>query len=222
MSTAKYGLKSLAVGQSNAHLSVNENSETLDAFTQLAIEDRDLAAPPGSPTIGHVYIVAASPTGGWSTFAENDLVRYASDSTWQKLTPVEGVTGWVKDEDLVVHFDGTNWFAPGSYSTSEHYTGTVWVDGKKIYRKVVDMGAMPNNTTKSVAHGLTAANISEIVSLTLMASNGPAGSVDAFPVPNNGLATSIGLYMGLTNVNVVTNSDQSAYSGQAILEYTKV
>ena len=49
------------------------------------------------------------------------------------------------------------------YSTTEVKTNKVWIDGRPIYRKVVDTGALPNSTTKTVAHGLT--NVREVVSI---------------------------------------------------------
>ena len=39
------------------------------------------------------------------------------------------------------------------YSTDETVIGT-WIDGKPIYRKVIDFGALPNANTKSVAHNI--------------------------------------------------------------------
>jgi hypothetical protein len=35
-----------------------------------------------------------------------------------------------------------------NYSTSEVATGETWIDGKPIYRKIIDCGALPNATTK--------------------------------------------------------------------------
>lgn len=40
-----------------------------------------------------------------------------------------------------------------TYSTSEQKIGT-WINGNPIYRKVIEVGNMPNNTTKNVAHGI--------------------------------------------------------------------
>jgi len=41
------------------------------------------------------------------------------------------------------------------YSETEFATNKQWIDGRKIYRKVINFGALPNATTKSVAHGIT-------------------------------------------------------------------
>lgn len=42
-----------------------------------------------------------------------------------------------------------------TYSTTEQLTGDVWIDGKPKYRKTINIGALPNNTTKTVAHYVT-------------------------------------------------------------------
>ncbi|MFQ6792922.1 MAG: hypothetical protein ACLRT4_09080 [Thomasclavelia sp.] len=46
------------------------------------------------------------------------------------------------------------------YSTSEQFTGMYWIDGKKIYCKTVNIGAL-NSTRKDVNHGVS--SINEIV-----------------------------------------------------------
>ena len=40
------------------------------------------------------------------------------------------------------------------YSTTETVTNAKWIDGKPIYRKVVNFGTLPNATVKAVAHGI--------------------------------------------------------------------
>ena len=50
------------------------------------------------------------------------------------------------------------------YSTEEQVVGT-WIDGKPIYRKVIDFGALPNSTLKQVPHGIS--DIDAIVSLIM-------------------------------------------------------
>ncbi len=65
-----------------------------------------LSAPPGSPADGQVHIVGASPTGAWSTFAQNDVVLWRS-GTWYRFAPF---LGWIKQVGTDVRrFDGTAW-----------------------------------------------------------------------------------------------------------------
>lgn len=48
-----------------------------------------------------------------------------------------------------------------NYSFDEQFTGKLWVDGKKIYQKTIDIGSLPDNVLKSVSHGIP--NIDYIV-----------------------------------------------------------
>ena len=43
------------------------------------------------------------------------------------------------------------------YSTDEQVIGT-WIDGKTLYQKTINFGALPNNTTKNVAHNISNAD----------------------------------------------------------------
>ena len=40
------------------------------------------------------------------------------------------------------------------YSQNEIDTGKIWIDGKKIYRKVVSCGILPNNKEKEIPHNI--------------------------------------------------------------------
>ena len=104
------------------------------------------------------------------------------------------------------------------YYTTEQNTGRTWVDGKTIYRKVVNLGSLTNATPKSVGHGIS--NISTITSLTGIATNGTF----FLPLPlarYNNFASQIGLFADTTNVVVEPGNDRTAFTGFAIVEYTK-
>ena len=73
-------------------------NSTIGVFT---ITDR-LSAPP-SHIVGARYIVTSSPSGAWSSFAENDIVD--DDGTnWFKRTPPTdcGWLAYVQDEDATI------------------------------------------------------------------------------------------------------------------------
>ena len=40
------------------------------------------------------------------------------------------------------------------YSQNEIDTGKIWIDGKKIYRKVINCGALPDNKEKNIPHNI--------------------------------------------------------------------
>lgn len=109
--TTHLELPLLAAAQSQKHVTHNEAVLRLDAVVQLAVKDRDLTAPPGSPADGDRYIVAAGATGAWASWDLN--VAWYHDGVWTKLSPREGWRVWVEDENLVLVWDGSAWGPTG-------------------------------------------------------------------------------------------------------------
>jgi len=104
------------------------------------------------------------------------------------------------------------------YSATEQNTGRLWIDGKTIYRKEINLGSLPNAVPGSVAHGIS--NLSTVVSLSGFATNGTV----FLPLPlarYNNFASQIGLYADTTNIIVEPGNDRTAYTGYVIIEYTK-
>jgi len=107
-----------------------------------------------------------------------------------------------------------------NYSTTEQTVGT-WIDGSTVYEKVIDLGALPNNTTKNVAHGI--ANLGLVVNADFLA-NDTTGQYIQMPFTvarSNYVNYQVSVYLTDTNIVVETGSDRSTYSGFAILRYTK-
>ena len=107
---------------------------------------------------------------------------------------------------------------PNSYSTSETLTGGYWIDGRKIYKKTINFGALPNNTTKNVAHNISnLENVIEVKGWTYALSQGwfplPFASTGSYPIE---------VKVTATNVAVVTTIDRSGIGTCYItLYYTK-
>lgn len=81
----------------------------LDGLVQANVKDKDLTAPPGSPSDGDCYIVGGSATGDWDTH-DDDIARYSSVETeWEFFTPNEGWVVYVQDENLRYLYDGSSW-----------------------------------------------------------------------------------------------------------------
>lgn len=104
------------------------------------------------------------------------------------------------------------------YSTTERRVGT-WIDGKPVYEKVIDFGALPNNDNKSVDAGVP--NLKMLVKLEFYATNGTA----TFPIPyyavSNAQYSMQVSYETGNGIMVKTSVDRSAYTGVAIIRYTK-
>lgn len=110
-----------------------------------------------------------------------------------------------------------------SYSTEEQLTGKRWIDGKPIYRKVVNFGSLPNNAEKKVLYDIS--NVSEFTSVSGIAYR-PAGLGKAYmplPYPFRYASSVIDLYIDVDNESIVigTASDRSGLTAYVILEYTK-
>jgi hypothetical protein len=107
--TPYLGLPNISSGQSDKSVTHNDALQLIDALLQRGVVDKDLTAPPGSPTDGSAYIVGASATGAWSGH-DGKIAYYWSG--WQLfITPWEGLTVWVNDEDSHYVYDGSAWVA---------------------------------------------------------------------------------------------------------------
>lgn len=105
-----------------------------------------------------------------------------------------------------------------TYSTKETFTGKYWIDGKKIYRKVVNMGYMPNSS--SIDYDLQLSNV-------YIVNHYGAMYKDTEILPFNFYASTSSC-LGILKINnnnvffmVSPTSDRSAYKGTIIVEYTK-
>ena len=101
------------------------------------------------------------------------------------------------------------------YSTAEQKIGT-WIDGKTIYRKVINLGNLPNNTTKTVKTGING------FADTITSLKGMAIGNYSFPLPF--VAENwISMYAGNEATEIIINcvGDRSNFTGYAIIEYTK-
>lgn len=110
--TNHLGITLISQAQAQKEVTANEAFVVIDALLNTGVIDKDLATPPGSPTEGDVYIVAASATGAW-TGREGDIAYYASGA-WKFVDPNEGLTLWVNDEDALYTFNGTTWGSAGN------------------------------------------------------------------------------------------------------------
>lgn len=93
---------------------MNKNMRTLDALTQARVVDKDLTAPPGSPTAGVMYIVAAGATGAWAGQAGKLALWQVGDdlaSAWLFITPKAGWRVYVIDEAVRYEYTGAAWAA---------------------------------------------------------------------------------------------------------------
>src|SRR5882724_2778587 len=152
MPTARLVLPYISQAQYQKEVTHAEDLNRLDADVQASVLDRDLATPPGSPSAGDSYLIAASPTGAWATHAQA-LTMYVSG--WIFLTPQEGWLVYVRDEDLFVKFDGAAWVAAFAASYSDEQAQDAV--GAMVDSSLVYVDATPLLTRAALTGDVTAA-----------------------------------------------------------------
>ena len=115
MTTPKLQMPELSAGQSGKEITHNQALARLDQAVNSTVLDKDLSAPPGSPSDGAGYIVAASPTGAWAGKANNIAFWRDSSAAWDFIAPFNGLSTWVEDESKRYEYKSGAWaeFAAG-------------------------------------------------------------------------------------------------------------
>ena len=144
------------------------------------------------------------------TQAEYNAITTPANDTLYVITDV------VEYEEEITAL-GNELHALANYSTAEQQIG-IWIDGKPIYRKTVDVGALPNATTKNVAHGIT--DFGTLIRMYGAAKNDTTEVPLPYVTPSN-LNQTMSIWRTGNNIRIQTGTDRSAYSGYVTLEYTK-
>lgn len=125
-----------------------------------------------------------------------------------------------------VDYDGTTvpdgWMEVEDYSTTEEVdTGKLWINDKKIYRKIFETGTM---TTSPNSIDISSLNIDEVISINGCYTTGTGNNEDKillstwFSASYN-IATTI--KKGTGSIDTAWNGWPTIQSGIIILEYTK-
>lgn len=105
--SANLALPFIEGGELLPDVTLNETLRLIDTLVQLAILDRDLTAPPGSPAEGQRWIVKATPTGAWAGHA-NHIAAW-QDGGWVFCVPQTGWFAYIIDEGALAAWNGTAW-----------------------------------------------------------------------------------------------------------------
>lgn len=132
--TPKFGIPDISDQQANAETTHNDAVRLLEAMASRAVIDRDLSAPPGSPSDGDTYIVKASGSGDWAS-QDNKIAVYVTD-TWKFITQAEGNSVHLQDENVDVLWNGSAWIALGGFQTLTDASTVAWDAGKGSNAKV--------------------------------------------------------------------------------------
>jgi hypothetical protein len=97
------------LGESGWHAGADANWKKLGALTGLAVIDRDLTTPPGSPANGDRYIIPSGAAGVWSGKTNQIAVRVAG--AWEYHVPAIGWLAYIIDEDKLAAYKSGGWSA---------------------------------------------------------------------------------------------------------------
>lgn len=113
------------------------------------------------------------------------------------------------------------------YSTTEINTGQTWIDGKPIYRKVINFGSLPNTSIKNVSTDLLINEVN-IVNYygTAQGQSGALKYVLHLPdifvdTPTQSIRLTINTQNNKYNITIQAGSDRSNYDAFVVIEYTK-
>ena len=105
------------------------------------------------------------------------------------------------------------------YSQNEIDTGKIWIDGKKIYRKVILLPAIAKGTEYKIdLSSLTASNYIQLYGFAKTAKN------YFIPLLNSDEQTqTLNTFIGITNnmLRFINGADREILGGHVVLEYTK-
>lgn len=105
------------------------------------------------------------------------------------------------------------------YSTDEQVIG-MWIDGKTLYQKTIDVAPLPNNTDKRVAHGIS--NLDKFISAVGYAISPNVNSIPLPFVNATSASAQVGIITDTSDVIIRARDDRSSYTDAYVtLQYTK-
>ena len=151
---------------------------------------------------------------------------------------VHNVSGLVKEDysdewfsDITeqdIHTAVEDAFAQGAVNINEQYVvgeevliGT-WKENDVIYdlyRKVIDFGALPNSTTKSVAHGIS--GLLDCVYVSIRPSYRTTSLIYNDSLGGNSAGGFLRFEADNTNIKCVSDANKSSWSAKVVIEFTR-
>lgn len=103
------GMTEITESQAGKYLTHNEALRIIDALLMAGVKSLGDTTPPGSSSDGDLFALGASPTGVWATHGYE--FAYYSSTAYIFITPLEGFTFYVQDEDKYYRYldDSNGW-----------------------------------------------------------------------------------------------------------------
>jgi microcystin-dependent protein len=208
------------LGETGGSKELQEHSHTLYGYHYVSSGGSEGGHTSGGNITDAQFSTNTSGTGNSGNLQPYIVVNYIIKAT--KTTPIQAEVVNTQSNSTTDAYSCKYVNDINTYSTNEVNTGKTWIDGKPIYRKVIDLGTLPNISEKTVSAGIST-NLDKVVKLYGIAHN--PSNKHGFPLPyvysNNDANIEI-VYLGNSdNIRITCNTDRSSLYGYAILEYTK-
>jgi hypothetical protein len=213
------GLRGNIQSQTDLQEEFNEYTKTENlADVALSGDYGDLLNQPAIPTVNNGSLTIVQNGSTLATFTANSstnasaiinspvITMTTTDPGEGSVLPDNNFIGVYGDEPIVL-----------DYSTAEVDTGTKWINGESIYRKTINLGNLPDTTTKNITHNIS--NFETLVKLEGSFTNGTNSASIPYAAPT--ATKSVQAYVDTSNVVIGTGEDRSSYTGYVTLYYTK-
>jgi hypothetical protein len=139
----RLGFTDLEEGETVPEVVVNETARILEQSSNSFIVEQFLTTPPGSPTDGISYIIAATATGAW-TGKENQIALRIG-SSWHYVTPIKGTRAYNQNNNLwYIYIASASQWRAGDQSLivacSDETTDLTTGDAKVTFRMPYSFG----------------------------------------------------------------------------------
>lgn len=105
--TTRFDLPLLVAGQGQKDITHNEALLLIDMLLHPSVESRALASPPANPTGGQCWLIPTGATGAWE--GSTDAMAAWTAGGWRFIPAREGMTLWVRDEQLSCRYFAGQW-----------------------------------------------------------------------------------------------------------------
>ena len=183
----------------------------------LIVVNGTAASTPSEPTDTQIRnaITADGATGSQAAYCVIATILVASNTTTitdslitNKAAKLAG-TGVVSSSNI----DFT------TFSTTDEIVCGTWINGKTIYKKTVYFGSLPNNSNKSVAHGIS--GIEYVVKIEGINDAGNAWSPLPLVFRGADYIWNLEVYVDPTNITMASSKDLSSRTAYLTIYYTK-
>ena len=178
---------------------------------------KDFADWPSTSTLTRILPYTLNAGSQMKVSIGRTVVQYANAAKTYNGSTVYSIARYTKINDSIMSITDGN-----EYSLDEQVVGK-WIDGSPLYQKTIDLGVLPNNSTKDVPHGIS--NIKEVCSFNGAVYGFAGGVYYALPLPNvgtyNQYTYDIAFNIKGSNLTVVTQSDRTWLEGSVTIRYTK-